>query len=266
MTVKADNPAGKLYLILEKFDNFRIVEYMSPSGNSVREPKIKEKLSHALEIPEDNSFELLHGLFQIHKLIDEVELRLSAIEDINETLYIEPLKRIRKAYLIIDMEKLWKRSETHPTVDKDLTSLMFMSELLSRYQPEKLVPDEELKELLSDIDELYQMVLASSLQLELKTLILNQLELIRRAIHDYRIRGVSALQEAMERVAGNYFVNESLIKQESEKEAVKGYKKFLSKFVATVSFASNVTKLIDAAAKWLPLLTSGDPPDIPPVQ
>lgn len=266
MTVKTDNPAGRLHAVLTKFyEHPEKIRQGSATDAipSYREALIRDRISTALDIP-NNPRSLMFGLLEIHKMIDDLELILSSKEGINEILYLEPLRRIRNAFSIIDMQITWDRSKSHPTVEKDLTSLMFISELLSQSQPEKVVPEEEVSKLQEELEALVKLVLSSSLSSEIKAVILSQLEAIRRALFNYRMRGFPTLQEAMEKVAGSYFVNEKTIDTVGDKEEVKAYKGFLSKFVATVSFAANVTKLIDAAAKWLPLLSSGNPPDVPP--
>ena len=67
---------------------------------------------------------------------------------------------------------------------------------------------------------MYKNVLNSSIEAELKTLILDGLEDLRRAIHEYRVRGIAGIDAAVSRNAAIYYTvserPEGVFKQYSE--------------------------------------------------
>ena len=109
-------------------------------------------------------------------------------------------------------------------------NLEVCSDTLSKIYKEKEIDEKELKKLKDDIGKLYEKVYAStSLNEYLRTLILDQLELIRRAILEYRIRGVTGLRESLTTSLGEVHLNMPLFNQASrETEEVKGFLKVLS--------------------------------------
>jgi hypothetical protein len=104
---------------------------------------------------------------------------------------------------------------------------------------------------------LFDEVLASSMPQALKTFILEQLELIRRAIFEYRIRGIERLQEALETSIGALIVNNNLINQGADYEEVRKLGMIVSGLAAVVSFATDTTSLLETVGKYLPALLPG---------
>ena len=63
-----------------------------------------------------------------------------------------------------------------------------------------------LKDLSQKVDDLYSEVRDSDLDQNLKRTILDGLQAIRTAIHDYTVRGAEGLQEALATALGQYMI------------------------------------------------------------
>src|SRR5205085_7285799 len=116
---------------------------------------------------------------------------------------------------------------------------------LSRRHIELSINEDELKEILREVNELFEEVSSSSLEKELKTYILTQLELIRRGINEYRITGIKRLQEALATTIGSMLINRDLINQASDKQEVGKFVSLTMRFANVVTLASKATALIE---------------------
>ncbi len=249
--IKTDNPAGRLHAILEAAK--------SHTGNGfMLWARVFDISIISDKISPETEFEITSRLIQVRKMIDEIEEGLRSIEGINLNLYLSPFSRIRHVIRISSINFGNYESHLQQITEGDMTVLAFCAEELSKWQSEATIEEAQLKELIDDIQALYEQVRASELKPEIKNLILDQLEIIRRAIHEYRIRGVKRLSEALTTVVGAYVLNRDLLESESNKDEVRSFKDTLSKFASVVAFASHTTRLLEAANTYLrPLLPGG---------
>jgi hypothetical protein len=249
---KTDNPASRLIAIYEKA---RSVQTQNPNIPA------RAGWAYVFEIPTDgqnltvsNEIELIHRLIQLIKLVDETEQALLSIEGINHERYLTPFPAIRQT---ISLTTLSQAFQPHAVTDTHMVILGFCEEKLAEYHLEPKIEEEQIKNILDEINNLYEEVRASSLHENLKRIILEQLEHIRRAIHEYRIRGAERLREELVTIIGNYVLNREFIEQANDNPEVGKYKSLLSNFASMVAFASHTTKLIEAAAHYLPHLLPG---------
>jgi hypothetical protein len=248
--IKTDNPAGRLHEILEAAK--------AHTGNGfLIWAKVFDIPITSDQTSAEAEYEITSRLIQIRKMIDEIEEGLRSIEGINLDLFLRPFSRIRHAIRIGGLHASNYETSLRQITEGDMTVLAFCAEELSKWQSEKTIEEAQIKDLTEDIQALYEQVHASELNAEIKNLILDQLEIIRRAIHEYRIRGVKRLNEALTTVVGAYILNKDLIDEESDKEEVSKFKDTLSKFTSTVAFASHTTRLLEAATTYLPKLLPG---------
>jgi hypothetical protein len=256
--IKTNNPAGRLYMILEAakaapggadgYQTWAGVFKVPPYEASAPERKM----------PDESAAEALGRFLQVRTLVNEVESALRSIENINHSLYLTPFSRIRAAFSLHYLNGgNYPGAVLGQITEGDMTVLAFCAEALDAQHSESVVEEEQLKELLDAVAALYEEVRAADVGTSLKEIILDQLEIIRRAVHEYRIRGVVRLQEALNTVVGSYVLNKEVWEQSADLKEVKDYKQVLSRFAAVVSFASNTVKLLEAAARYIPPLLPG---------
>src|SRR5215212_8714611 len=175
-------------------------------------------------ISEADEFEVARRLVQLHQLINDVESRLTAIPELDHGLYLRPFPRIRKVCLLSMLDQGALINVMNQLSEGDLTVLEFCANELSKYHSDRVVDPKTLQELRTQVDSLFDEMAASDTPQMLKEFLLKQLEIIRRAIQEYRIRGIERLQEALERVVGSIILNEDLIDNSHDKEGVSKFK------------------------------------------
>lgn len=257
--IKTNNPAGRLYKLLESakavpastngYQCWAMVFKIPPYDTSAPPPQV---------IPESTFTLTVMEFLQVKMLVDEVEAALKSIQNINHDLYLTPFDRIKSVLKLAELHaSSYPQGILGRITEGDMTVLAFCAEALDARHSEPVIEEEQIKELLYSVSELYEEVRAAEIDAKLKSLILDQLEIIRRAVHEYRIRGVARLHEALNTVVGSYVLNKDLIEDAGDSKATRDYKQVLSRFAAMVSFASNAVKLLEAAAHYIPPLLPG---------
>lgn len=254
--IKMDNAAGRLYTLLSQARGLSGDGYQI--WGSVFGSPLKKEIG---DYKDELIIEITEGLIQLRRLIDEVESNLKKIEGINLSLYLTPFNRIRDAIKLSRLTTSNYHVHLLGITEGDMTVLAFCAEALSKYSREPAVDEEQLEELLNSIGGLYTSVFASSLDEELKVFILDELEMLRRAIHEFRVRGFDRLKEEMPGVVGSYVITREWAEKskpsDEEKSLMDSFLNVLGRYGAIVTFAANTTKLLEAASTHLPRLLPG---------
>ena len=156
----------------------------------------------------------------------------------------------------IDLEDNWSQ-ENHLLEISDLRSLSHCSLEFSRLDNLPVYPTEDIviKDLTREVDALYQSVSEGNLPEDVQKFLLEQLEIIRRAIRNYRFRGVSSLQEALERNVGASILNSSRLEEVDQEEDVKKFKDVIGRLYSIVSKSSKLVSVGEQVVKYLPYIT-----------
>lgn len=188
--------------------------------------------------------EILHRLFELNHLITEIEEKIKQVAESDYELYLNPFSRIRTTISPTRLTDNFSSILSEVT-EGDMVTIRFCSQLLSKNFPEKSADEASLKELIIEIQDLYERINNSDLSYELKEILLDLLETMRQAIHEYRIRGISRLKEGIAEVLGKLILSQDLVKHSKSKE-VTNFGKIVNKFIAIYSFAADTVQLLGA--------------------
>lgn len=243
------NPAKRLHTILTKAKPFQGLTINVWAAVFDITPDVS-----ANDLPLEKQLEVLSCVQQTLKLVDEVEELIKNIQDINHERYLRPFPRIKEAFPK-SLNHFWSehRSFINKVTEGDLVVLEFCIDVISSFHPEKIVNENEIKEITVEISKLYEQIYSSDLEKPLKDLLLDLLEIMRSSVHEYRIRGIARLKEGIAEVLGKLILNKDLI-QNSQREEVNSIKKLLNKFFSVYSFAADSIQMIEGVQKVLPLL------------
>ena len=107
------------------------------------------------------------------------------------------------------------------------------------------------------INELYEQIFASDLPQSVKTVMLDIVNELQRAVHEYKVRGAKGLKKSLAKVFGGLAANAD----ELQKSAGTDELAALAKLVVTVEKAyttvSNAKMIYGAVTTILPMLGSG---------
>jgi uncharacterized protein (UPF0147 family) len=237
----------------------RLLEILSAARGADPNRSALEAWCSVFEIVEPNSeealFECQRRLLALRKLFGETELALRQIPDINEELFVRPVSELAAVVNIKALDSGWQHrmATLHPN---RMLALKYAEDLLNKDQEscENEIPTDEINEILSELNTLYESIAGSSLPSNVRTALLDIVEEIRRGLHEYRVRGASALKDALSRSVGIIAGNKQEIDENSDADEIKALGRMLTRIDAAYSFAVRVTPLLTAAAHLLPAL------------
>jgi hypothetical protein len=186
----------------EPFDPaHRLHEILKQSSSQDPSQPARVVWAKLLRLPPDDRAGLLRALSELADLVDEIETAIKDRTDVDAILLLEKLPAVRKAIGLVQLESNWT---THAQMLTEATvrDLRFISIELQRFRPEEKLEEEVLAKLAAEVDSLTNEVAKSTIDKELRTVLLACLESFRRAIADYRIRGAAGLRDAATRTLG----------------------------------------------------------------
>jgi hypothetical protein len=249
MTLKIEyfevsNSAGRLWKILNGLK--------SRSGGEVY-----TQLGQILGIEPGDPVAYMAALSALISALDSVDRQVRAVPDVNHPLHLHALPHLRGVLGSARQNQNFDQFKAQLFSQDSLTCLMFCADLLGKTDPEDEIPPDELKSLLEDISHLYESILTSTLPKPVKALILDQLENIRRAVHEYRVRGVRALKEALATAVGQVHLHAEELKNaksDTDRSELSEFAKVLNTVDTLVSVATKAQKLLAPILPYLPLI------------
>jgi hypothetical protein len=111
---------------------------------------------------------------------------------------------------------------------------------------------DELQSLQEDVEALIDRVLdTTTIDLKLRGILLEHLEIIRRAIINYSLYGSKGLQEAVKTGTGAVYLNREIFEAEKDSEAVDWYWKVIVRIGTLTALVSDAHELAPGVAKLL---------------
>ena len=225
--------------------------------------------AHAFEIPPTNVSEILLNLGQLGLAVDEVSEALRRINDTdNLEEYLESASHLKSALSIQNLGVAWDAYKNHLR-DEDLRALRYCSKALAKKSLEVTLSDDQIKKLKDGANALYEDVLNSTdLDPELRALILGHIDSILRAIHEYRIKGLRPLAEALS-MTGLTLIAVPEAKQtedmpsddgvpvKSKKSTIETVRQWVTDTTLVIKFWQLVSPVFAAAKDHIPQITEG---------
>lgn len=242
--VPIDNPAGRLYDILNRTKQAGSVEFTVLSA-----------LSGTLSVDPKDAIGVSNALIQLIGLINNTDLAIEQLEGYKYKRYQKMIERIKTAFQDVDYQLKWKDILKYLN-DETLLSLKFCAEDLSG--TESHIDRDALKELQDEVKSLLEKVIESNeLGKELRTFLYEKLQDIDKAIRDYRFYGAAGIRRAFESSLGAALINQKQIQEQQENNLVDRFFKVLGKIDSLLSPLAKAKQLIPPGMIQF-LLRSGD--------
>lgn len=261
MTVKLDNSAGRLHELLNQAKS-------KPDGSGLNVWGRVFGVATQQNLTPEMEVQTMEHVIQLRMLIDQAQREISDIGDGDPSAYLKPFPRINDLTKPSLLTTSNYATFLNVVSDGDMGLLELASQRLSSLRRERVVPLEEMQELLADVNVLFDEVESSSLPAVLKLFILRQLERIRRAIQEFRIRGPERLDEVLRDIMGDLVLNADQMREtqgEAEAQELNKLWQIVVRLAHLVQYAPATIKVISAVAPYVPLLMPGDPNAVPPV-
>jgi hypothetical protein len=182
---KTDNPAWRLYDLVDgalKTENGTIAQLWAA----------------AFLVKPGNTGEIFRGLTMMHTLLDETEGLLRAA-DINHDFFLKNVSRVRQALSFTNMDD--SAGKVASMLGGIVREIGYWAHEIDSTNFAARLTNDELSTIAADVSSVYERVRVAEIDEDLKRVVLDSLEYLRRAINDYRIRGSAGLQAEVERAA-----------------------------------------------------------------
>lgn len=235
-----------------------------PSSNTDNQPKSCVKAwceVFKIDDFEEGAFlQVIEQLIQLRMLFEEAENSLREIEGLDESLYIEPLDAMSR--VVSDLTKLDRPWAEFVGVlsPENMRSLSFIEDRFStegRFNEEMISPD-DLSKIQTEAMALYDQIKKSDLPKNVKTILLDLVLEIHKAIHEYRVRGARRLKEAIGKTIGVLATNQEILEPYRDSDQVKAVAGLVQKADDYYKVAKTVSSLYGAVTWALPLLGAGN--------
>lgn len=234
------NVAHQLYYILNEIEQSQNIETY-------------EALGEIFKIPSSDKASILLSYGNLFAMINEIKTKLEDLPYISNEKYLKALANATEA--------LTKVSFANPSTitnyqnyitEATLERIDSCGDLLKQATGEFELERESLDELQQEVENLIDYVAESTINMNLKTLVLNCLGDIKKSIHDYQFKGTKGIKDALDASAGAMILSTSGAETEEERHIFKSVFELISKFNQLVLFGRNVGAIVSPLINlWL---------------
>jgi predicted transcriptional regulator len=236
MIKHTDNPAGRLFLILKKARSIN------------KQSKMRTAWAEILEVDPKDTTELLRKIGKVNQLPFDIKDRIKSINNEDHELYLRKLNKVEQALGKLNFNSRWD-GFLNIIDDTTVSSLEFISNLLAKENYEKGLSKKEIDELLDLTQKFKKELIDSNIPEAVKKFILERLNAIESAIHDYKISGIKPIEIEIERSVGSLFMKRGIYNKEPKWG--KKFINFIIKIAPFISFVNDGQTLIGDAIKLL---------------
>lgn len=231
--VNQNNPAGRLFNIIE------------PASKKPDKAKVREVWQQVLNCDGVDEAELTKRVIEVYTLCQEVQKLIKMIPDLNHELYLSAFPNIEKAIFPLHMGNNWQNHKRY--LDEGvLAKIQFSSEELKKHYSEETISEDDLLEVKTLVEELFETVSNSNIDPTLRLVLLEELEKIRSSIAMFRIKGAKGIKEALQSTLGAVYANQEKITdlKKSEPGMLKKLSKLLDKIDSFTAAALRIKKIL----------------------
>jgi hypothetical protein len=239
--VDTNNTAGRLYTLLKQLKS------------KVKTTSIQHAWAEIFNLNKGDLGQILILNAETVKLMEETK-NLILKQKVDHDLYLKPFAKIQRIFALSLEHQVQNALELLD--EATMVGLEHCDELLSRTAIENQIEKSILEKLLNDIANLEKTVAESTLSDELKSLILDNLFEIKKAIDYYQIHGTQGIEKAVKNTFGSvqYFtINNPIINisNEADKKVIFDYTEFIANIITIVSAGLNAPLLVEKITDFL---------------
>lgn len=244
--VNNNNDGGRIYNVF--------IDIVEKCGIGYKQLSTDSILKKALHIEDENSMELIKKKYSLLNIITNTISYYESIEG-NQKTKIRTLQEAMK--LIIETNNFpVDISDFRGRCRSLLVQLEFVAESMENLCGEKIVEVEELKCLEAQIETLISDIKKSTINSDLKKILLQKLFDIRNYFEQYDLNGMKGIQEVINSTVGTLAMNQTQIKTDDEKKTVFKMFELIDKINKVFEFTTNVFILGSSAVPFVQNLIS----------
>ncbi len=195
------------------------------------------------------------GVGSLYQLIETARSEVKSNPELNQQLFLGALDAIGNVVRSINYSTTWEGYRLQ-FVGGNVIALEFVAEQFDRLTDEIAIKAEEIDALGRLLNEAIAEIASSSVERELKLVLVARLEDARRALLRYQIDGVDGIKRAAEAAIGALVLVGETAKAPSSKAGIERFLEVTTKIVDLVNKARPIAKLLKPVFQRL--LASGE--------
>lgn len=235
--VNTNNQAGRLHRLLS-----------AAAKHSDNTPTI-QVWANVFNVKVEDKTTIFRRYIMLQELSNNIVNSITLMPNVNSRLLLSQHHNIDRVVKATNLDSHWANHKQflNSTV---LINLAHCAEALSRHD-ERPVESDALAELLDEIKDLFDKLSAQNIDEQLKAVILDLLETIRRSIIEYNLRGAKGIRDELAYCYGKVFQNYQLFKNNEGTEEVASLWKIFARADNLTTVALNLVSIGTTAINLL---------------
>lgn len=204
--IDVSNPAGRLY------------ERLKAAQGVPGKTLVREAWATALDCEATSDAEITRRVVELHALTETVETLIRLLPGLNHDLYLASFARLRRALFPLQLGSPWESSRIQLN-DDVMTRLQFCANELGARYSEESVSDTDLQQIAETIESLSAVLAQSDIAVDLKMVLMEQVERLRFAVSIYRIKGARGIKDALQALLGAVVANQQPLMELEDKHS-----------------------------------------------
>lgn len=250
--IDESNPAGRLHKILSQAKKRR------------DQDKVRSVWAETLGVENDDVI-ITKAVVELYSLSNEIQTLIKMNDQLNHELYLKSFQTIDRAFFPLNLGSNWG-SVKGALTEEALTRLQFCAEQLSTFYAEDTLSEEDLAEIITRTEALFDALYHSKLPEALRLSLLEEVERLRCAISMYKIKGAKGLKDALQGTIGAVVVNQDELKASAENnsDVIQRLGELIDKLDSFTARALKLKKMLTKPIRFLlekatdPVVESGD--------
>lgn len=170
-------------------------------SNRADRDKVRDVLAKCFDLNPGDDAQLRRALVALDEVFLSVEMRIKKLPKANHQSYMRHFPALRRGFANLTLDNPSPHAFNFIT-DAALENLELAANRIAEDFSEVEIETQEISDLSSAVLELLEWVSTATMDPALKEVAIDLLETLRRAISEYRIRGVEGLQRAVQESLG----------------------------------------------------------------
>jgi hypothetical protein len=223
---KLTNPARRLHILLEG------------TGLGEQGRQFRHYLADRLGGDFHDDLQMLRKILGLYDLISLTERRFAQMQHPKRQIFASCIQPIVASLQRMQLDSAAAQI-SQQLVAGPLPILDLGADALDLEDPEFLIEQSEIDELLRGANELKEKFESSGLPAELRRILVESLERIKTALKNYGFTGIEAIDRAVKEAYGTVFVEHAVILPEKENPVARDYWNWLGRLNSVVAACKN---------------------------
>ncbi|WP_243384120.1 hypothetical protein [Geothrix alkalitolerans] len=178
-----------------------LVEMLDRIFNQRKEKTVREAWAIEFNVKPSDTASIFFLLAKVNQTLEDVKLKLTSMPGFDSSIILDPLSDLGTAICFPNIDTP-VGSIAHYYNEQAKLSLKIASSYYTKQEIQPHIPADQLEEIKSEIESLFNYINECDMNQELRCILLDFIETMRRAVAEFQIRGNQSLQDVLDQSLG----------------------------------------------------------------